>query len=188
MVTNKPYLDFYEESINLANHYANKNKMGLVRSTMKQCVEGILDLIWENEAGGESKKNDFVTVKSKSGHNLSFRVDRHLYKDGNLLLLGECKANLDRCFIERTSSDLGRIIQGVPDRPGTFILALEDSISASAYNFYMDEGNIDHVFYLCDGKRSSAKPLWSREFRKEINEDKLESFLNFIRTFKTPKK
>jgi hypothetical protein len=84
--------------------------------------------------------------------------------------------------MERASSDFGRIIRGLETRPVSFILALEDAVGKDAYTFYMDEGNIDHVFYLCDGKRSPLKPIWKQKFYKPINENKLEDFIKFIHT------
>jgi hypothetical protein len=45
----------------------------------------------------------------------------------------------------------------------------------------MDEGNIHKVFYLCDGKRSSTKPIWRNPHYKPINETKLQEFVNFIK-------
>ena len=94
------YIKYYEDNVQLAASFANKGEMGMVRSTMKEVVEGLLDLIWKTEIGGESKKNDFIESVSKSGYSLKFQVDRHLYNsDGTLAKLGECKAYLDRCFM-----------------------------------------------------------------------------------------
>ena len=175
------YIAFYEEKVKLASYYAKKSQMGMVRSTMKESVEGLLDLIWKTEIGGESKKNDFIESTSKNGYSLKFQVDRHLYrKSGSMVKIGECKAYLDRCFMERASSDFGRILNGVHSKPKTFILALEDAVGTTAYNYYMDEGNIHKVFYLCDGKRSGTKPIWRKEFYKPINKSKLIEFVNFI--------
>jgi hypothetical protein len=177
------YIDYYENKLALASSYAKKNKMGFVRSTMKDVVEGMLDLIWENEVGGKSKKNDYVTSTSKSGAQLKFQVDRHLYVKNNLVALGECKAYLDRCFMERASSDFNRIKNGVDVKPSTFILALEDAVGSTAFRYYMDEEHIDNVFYLCDGKRSPTKPIWKAKYYKPLNEEKLEGFVKFIRGF-----
>jgi len=177
------YIDFYEEKLNEATHWAKKGKMGMVRSTMKDSVELLLDLIWKTEKGGESKKNDFVESISKNGYILKFQVDRHLYNNG-LKGLCECKAYLDRCFMERASSDFGRIKNGIKQKPKTFILALEDGVGENAFNYYMDEDNIDNVFYLCDGKRNPKKPIWKPKFRKCINESKLVEFVSFISKIK----
>jgi len=175
------YIDFFESKRKEASEWGKKGKMGMVRSTMKDSVENLLDLIWQTETGGESKKNNFVESTSKNGHVLKFQVDRHLYHNG-LKGLGECKSYLDRCFMERASSDFGRIKRGVKEIPKTFVLALEDAVSTTAYNYYMDEGNIDNVFYLCDGKRCPKKPIWRDEFYKPINREKLENFVTFIRS------
>ena len=176
------YIDFYESKLKEAAFYANKKEMGFVRSTMKESVEGLLDLIWTTETNGISKKNDFIDCHSKSGCKLKFQVDRHLYLNNGLVSIGECKAYLDRCFMERASSDFGRIIRGLETRPVSFILALEDAVGKDAYTFYMDEGTIDRVFYLCDGKRSPLKPIWKQKFYKPINKNKLEDFIKFIHT------
>ena len=175
------YIDFFESKLKEANEWGKKGEMGMVRSTMKDSVELLLDLIWKTEKGGESKKNDFVSSKSKNGYILKFQVDRHLY-DNELKGLCECKAYLDRCFMERASSDFGRIKRGVKAKPKTFILALEDAVGENAFNYYMDEGNIDNVFYLCDGKRSPKKPIWKDKYYKPINRKSLEKFVKFIRS------
>jgi hypothetical protein len=178
------YVKYYEDTLQLASSYAKKKKMGFVRSTMKDVVEGMLDLIWQNEIGGACKKNDYVASTSKSGAVLKFQVDRHLYVDDKLVALGECKAYLDRCFMERASSDFSRIKNGVKEKPKTFILALEDAVGKTAFQYYMDEGHIDNVFYLCDGKRSPIKPIWRSEFYKPINEKKLDQFITFVQRMK----
>lgn len=175
------YIDFFESKLKEANQWGKKGEMGMVRSTMKDSVEKLCDLIWQTERGGESKKNDFVESTSKNGYVLKFQVDRHLYDNG-LKGLCECKAYLDRCFMERASSDFGRIKRGIKESPKTFVLALEDAVGTTAYNYYMDEGNIDNIFYLCDGKRSPKKPIWRDEFYKPINRKKLENFVTFIRS------
>ena len=180
----KKYISFYEEKLKLASSYAKKNQMGFVRSTMKEAVEGLLELIWETEIGGEAKKNDFIECVSENGYTLKFQVDRHLYNGKKLKCIGECKAYLDRCFMERASSDFGRIKNGVKSNPISFILALEDAVGDSAYHYYMDEGHINHVFYLCDGKRSPKKPIWKSEFYKPINTEKLKEFIKFIKQYK----
>ena len=175
------YIAFYEEKVKLALHYANQSKMGMVRSTMKESVEGLLDLIWTTERGGESKKNDYIKSVSKSGYELKFQVDRHLYDtNGKMVKIGECKAYLDRDMMMRASSDFSRILNSVDIKPTTFIIALEDAVGGPAYNYIMDEGNITKVFYLMDGKRKPSQPVWRKEFYKPINESKLIEFVNFI--------
>ena len=58
------YIDFYESKLKEAAFYANKKEMGFVRSTMKESVEGLLDLIWTTETNGVSKKNDFIRASA----------------------------------------------------------------------------------------------------------------------------
>ena len=177
----KMYVDFIESKIQEAKNYSKEGEMGMVRSTMKESVEGLLDLIWETERGGESKKNDFIQSTSKSGITLNFQVDRHLYDvDGKLEKIGECKAYLDRCFMERASSDFRRIIEGSTSKPKTFILALENCVSDKAFQYYMDEENIHNVFFLMDGKRNAKKPIWKDGFDKKVNIESLQKFVDYI--------
>lgn len=175
------YIDFYEKNLYLAASYAQKNQKGFVRSTMGSLVEGMLDMIWTDVVGGSSKKNDYVISKSHSGVKLKFQVDRHLYSpDNKLIALGECKAYMDRCFMERASSDFSRITRGLPHKPTTFVLALEQATGKDAFRYYMDEGQINFVFFLCDGIRSQKRPIWDREFYKPISKKRLGEFLQFI--------
>ncbi len=179
------YIDHYENKLSLAASYAKKNEKGFVRSTMGELVEGMLDLIWTDVVGGSSKKNDYVVSKSTSGIKLKFQVDRHLYTPSNTLVaLGECKAYLDRCFMERASSDFSRITRGLKQKPATFILALEQATGKDAFQYYMDEGHIDHIFFLCDGIRSPKKPIWNNNFYKPINRKSLQSFVSFIESMR----
>lgn len=177
------YIDFYESKVDEATNWGKKGKMGMVRSTMKDSVELLLDLIWKTEKGGLSKKNDFVKSVSESGYELKFQVDRHLYTK-KLVGLCECKAYLDRDMMARASSDFARITKSLKEKPKTFILGLEDAVGSDAYDYYMDEGNIDNVFYLLDGKRSPKKPIWKPKYRKSINVEKLKEFVSFIQKIK----
>lgn len=180
----KKYIKYYDEKIALAGHYFANKKMGMVRSTMGELVEGMLDLIWETEIGGESKQNDYVISTSKSGISLKFQVDRHLYDvNDKLVAMGECKAYLDRCFMERASSDFSRITRGLKNKPTTFILALENGLADSAYRYYMDEGHIHEVFFLCDGKRKGSEPVWHPDHKKPLNKNTLKRFIKFIREY-----
>jgi len=87
-------------------------------------------------------------------------------------------------MMARASSDFGRITKNLKQKPKTFVLALEDAVGSDAYNYYMDEGNIDNVFYLLDGKRNPKKPIWRTKFRKSINEENLNEFISFIKSIK----
>lgn len=177
----KTYVNFIESKIQEAKNFSKEGKMGMVRSTMKDSVELLLDLIWKTERSGESKKNDYISSTSKSGITLKFQVDRHLYdKNNNMEKLGECKAYLDRCFMERASSDFRRINESLSSKPKTFILALENCVSDKAFQYYMDEENINDVFFLMDGKRNAKKPIWKDGFEKKVNEDSLQKFVDYI--------
>ena len=43
------YIDFFESKLKEANLWGKKGEMGMVRSTMKDSVELLLDLIWKRK-------------------------------------------------------------------------------------------------------------------------------------------
>jgi hypothetical protein len=65
-----------------------------------------------------------------------------------------------------------------------YIFALENSISESSKVFTDVETDdvCDGVFYMCDGKRSSSKPIYKKEFYKTINETSFNAFVDTMKS------
>ena len=60
------------------------------------------------------------------------------------------------------------------------VVAWENAIAETSEKYFLDKGNIDKIFYLCDGKRSSGKAIWKKQHFKNINKTKLMELINFV--------
>ena len=177
----KTYVNFIESKIQEAKNFSKEGKMGMVRSTMKDSVELLLDLIWKTERSGESKKNDYISSTSKSGITLKFQVDRHLYdKNNNMEKLGECKAYLDKSMLKRAYVDFAALNTLFPESKN-IIVSLERSTSEEVEIALSKFMNIDiDILYLVEGKRSSSKPMYNKLFFKDLNVDKYNALCKYF--------
>ena len=100
-----------------------------------------------------------------------------------LKLIIECKCWLDASMMERASSDFRLIKKYTDNDIKSIIVSLENATNEKSEMFILDEGHVDKVFYLLDGKRRSDKPIWKKDCRKKINDKKLNNLINYIRTF-----
>ncbi len=110
-------------------------------------------------------------------------MDNHCYlKDGSLRLLVESKTYLDRTFLERADNDFA-MLQGALCDPDvrTAIVSIENAIAEDAFDFYMGRRNIDRVFFLTKGKRSSKTPLWGKDQYKPLDTHLLQEFIDYVR-------
>jgi hypothetical protein len=160
---------------------------GAIRSGRGELVEGMIDIICQ-DIGLLSKKGttDMQTITiNRAGKvfSLEHQVDRHIYKGDTLIAIVECKAYLDSCYYVRACSDFKRMKIAHPDIK-CYIFALENSISESSKVFTDVETDdvCDGVFYMCDGKRSSSKPIYKKEFYKTINETSFNAFVDTMKS------
>ena len=160
---------------------------GAIRSARGELVEGMIDIICES-IGLTAKKGttDMQTVTIERGgkvFNLQHQVDRHIYRDDKLVAIVECKAYLDSCYYVRACSDFKRMKIAHPDIR-CFVFALENSISEESKVFTDVETDdvCDGVFYMCDGKRSSSKPIYEKKYYKAINPDKFAEFISTMQS------
>ena len=95
----------------------------------------------------------------------------------------ECKCWLDASMIERANSDFRLIKEYVNNDIKSIIVSLENATNNKSEMFIMDEGHIDKVFYLLDGKRRADMPIWKKDYRKELNSEKINDLINYVRVF-----
>ena len=109
------------------------------------------------------------------------QVDRHVYRNGVPVLFIECKAYLDACYYTRACDDFKVMRLRHPHVP-CIVVALENSIadSAKAFTDAVSDGVCSQVFYLCEGKRSSTRPLYQREYEKPISVEALLAYLQSV--------
>lgn len=154
---------------------------GTIRGARGTLVETMIDIIAKH-LGLESRVGDKDLKEITVQHNgktyvAQHQVDRHLYYKGKFVAIVECKAYLDSCYYVRACHDFKRMKRSYPDIKA-YVFSLEDSISHEAKIFTdADFDNVcDGVFFMCDGKRSSAKPIYKAEHAKIIIQAKLEAF------------
>ena len=180
---------FYIERIEEIQKISQQNNVGgQIRAASGRLVE---DLIKEtfDQVGSyyparrvEIKKGetDRITCTNAKGNSIGMQVDKHCYIDGKLKAIMEAKSYLDRCYMIRASDDFKKIKEHVSSPPRALIVAIENSVAEESYNFIMDEGHCNEVFFLADGKRSSTKPIWKKEYYKPLNPEKLRAFVEVV--------
>jgi hypothetical protein len=171
--------------IECRTHYENGN-MGMVRSTMGSMVENWVNIIFDDinskhQYRGEIRKgeSDRIPITNSFGTTIGMQVDRHIYIDGELRCVIECKTYLDRSMMIRANDDIGRI-KKYKDGVKGYIFSLENAVASDAERFIREEGILDGVFYLTHGKRSPIKQVWLDEHYKELDISILQSFYNSI--------
>ena len=148
---------------------------GEIRAIRGDSTERMVDIVCEY-----LRTNCGVNVSSKVGDDdkqiiaigaisRKHQVDRHVYAGDRLALIIEVKAYLDSCYYERACNDFKVMRLGHPTVK-TVVLALENGISNDSVIFTdaVFDNVCDKICYLCAGKRSSARPMYRREFRKPL--------------------
>lgn len=177
----------YQGEANLAGG-ANRKYSG---ETVESCIDVILDMFRELypsldiEVRGDSDK---IKVLGKNGVAFTEEsVDRHIYINGNLELIIECKTYLDKCYLQRAADDFRLIRRGVENPIEGWIVSLENAVSDMAYNFFMFQDEdiyIDECFFLSDGKRTSNKPIYkNRNYETRLNIDKIHALIEKFNVF-----
>jgi hypothetical protein len=115
---------------------------------------------------------------SKNGY-IDVSVDVH-FDIGKYSLYIENKAQVDKCYLDRSHSDLSKLKK---ETSFGIVVALENDIKQESLNYFLDKKGLDGVFFLVDGKRSSKNPIWAEDNFKTINTEKLKTLIQFIDNF-----
>ena len=109
------------------------------------------------------------------------QVDVHVYLKNIFIAVIECKSYLDSCYYVRVCDDF-ELFKKFDYNVKSVIFSLEDAIDEQTKNFtdFVKNHICDDVFYMLDGKRTSSKPIYNKEYRKEPIEDKMMNFISFI--------
>ena len=129
----------------------------------------------------EPKKNDYKkSKKTRSGKQLKkLQVDWHVYKDGLLKYLIECKTYLDACYLKRFIDDALdlHLSPEVPDDVEFAILAGQNACSITSYEYNIEKffdltGKEIQVFFVNpQRKRNSKRGIYKAEFRRDFDID-----------------
>jgi hypothetical protein len=142
----------------------------LVEKLFQDCCELIG---FEHRKGGVDKQKIVLREHSKQ-----HQVDGHVYNHSRLVMFSECKAYLDACYYERACNDFRIMKIKYPDLP-CIVVSLENSLADDARVFTdtVFDYSCNQIFFLCEGKRSSSKPLYKREYTKKLNVQPLVEYL-----------
>ncbi len=182
---------FYEGRLNKISKYANRNNAGgKIRQAMGDLGEDLSALAWieiakiysDIEKSTKPKKGEKDQVKcvNKKGNKFYAHVDKHCYINGEFISAIEAKSYLDFCYYFRASNDFRLLKMYFDKKLICIVVSIENAIKEESKKFIEDEKWVDKTFILTDGKRSSAKPIWKKEFRKKLNPDKVKNFVEFL--------
>lgn len=182
---------FYKKRLNKISKYAIKdNAGGKIRQSMGDLGEDLSALAWgeiskiysdiEKPIKPKKGEKDQIKCVNKNGNKFYAHVDKHCYINGKFILAIEAKSYLDSCYYYRASNDFRLLKQYFDKKLICVVVSIEDAAKEESKRFIEDEKWVDKAFILTDGKRSSAKPIWKKEFKKKLNLDKIKNFIEFI--------
>ena len=162
---------------------------GPLRKRMGEIVEELVELIWNNLSEKYPHVNAKICTGSESpiqivdslGNAIEESVDRHCYINNQLVLAVECKTYLDKCYLQRADSDFN--LMKISNHFQGIIVSLQDGIGKAAYNFFMNRGNVDKVYYLADGKRNSSRDKHISRNVDKIRKDYLAALIGDMEQF-----
>jgi len=127
--------------------------------------------------GSHDKKELSLTYNDKK-ITKDHQVDIHIYKDDVFIAVIECKAYLDSCYYVRACDDF-KLFKKFGYDIKQYILTLENSIDENTKIFtdVITDNVCDDIFYMLDGKRASAKPVYDKKYKKPISKEKLAYFV-----------
>jgi len=149
---------------------------GVTRYKRGALVEGIIQMVWES-LGGTVKKVKFPCVRGDKTCKMG--LDAVLYKDEVIKAHVECKSYLDLCYLERAEWNSREMFENSITEP-KIILALENSIAETSKDYVLEGNYIDEIFFLCQGKRSSTRPLYKKESFKDIDTEYFSIFYKYL--------
>ena len=128
--------------------------------------------------GSEDKKELKLNVDGKEVKK-QHQVDIHIYLDDQFIGTIECKAYLDSCYYVRACDDF-KLFKKFGYNLKNYVFSLEENLNwdTKLFTDHISDYVCDDIFFVLDGKRNKAKPVYDRKSKKQINSEKLERFVN----------
>lgn len=185
--------EYYLSMISAINEYSHENNAGgKIRQAMGNLGENLSKFIWieisklykDISIPVEPKKgeDDQKECKNDKGNIYKAHVDKHCYIGDKFILAIESKSYLDSCYCLRASDDFRLLKKYFDPKLICIVVSIEDAAKESSRKFIEDEGWIDAIFILADGKRTSAKPIWKKDFFKKLNKEKVIRLFEYLDT------
>ena len=151
-----------------------------VRTTINE-IGKLLNIDLIARCGNDDKKDLVINLPNKKKIINKHQIDVHIYLNGVFVAVIECKAYLDKCYYIRACDNF-KMFKKFDYNVKNYIFALENSIKEDTKLFtdFVNEYICDDIFYLCDGKRNSYKPIYDIKHKKPINKNELTKFIDLI--------
>ena len=154
---------------------------------MGNMVETFTDEIWDflckkyPHVCAEIRRGpaDPIEIIDKDKNSITESVDRHCYINNKLVMAIECKTYLDKCFMQRADSDFH--LMKTSNDFEAIIVAFENAAADNAFNFFMNQKNIDNVYFLADSRRNSSRHI-SRN-RDNIKPELVDNFVSKLESY-----
>lgn len=183
-----------DELTNLMNDWCNNNETGCTGGKMREArgsgieeyvIRVLTKLAVELQIPLVAKKGKYDKKQLRvptSDIVKEHQVDVHVYLNNKFIMVIECKAYLDSCYYVRACDDFNLFKKFNYDVKHV-IFTLENSIDPSTKKFtdFVHDNVCDNVFYMLDGKRSSNKPIYEREHKKDVNKKNVRNFIEYIK-------
>ncbi len=179
----------YENGLNtISQLHGQDNVGGQIRQAMGELVEKLVGEAWISVARlyiptapyPRQGKDDKIRCANQHNHYYHVQVDRHCYINDRFVLAVEAKSYLDSCYLARASSDFRLLKTYCDQKPLCIVVSIEDAAAKMAAQFICDDGWVDRIFILADGKRTSARPIWNPAYRKALNNGKVDALIQYI--------
>ena len=153
----------YEQSVAPLNEqYTNTlNAGGKMRGTVGKLYEDIAQgIVYSVDPTLEVKHNDYILIESKGGHHYKkVQVDLHVYKDGELVCVIECKTYLDSSMLDRACSEFDKIRRVYPNVPAAVFTGQFD-VKEETYAWFKDECEFQTFIVNQTKQRDSNNPIY----------------------------
>lgn len=177
-------MDIYQESYDwLIAHLidAQKYSGGELRVIMGNLVENFVDFAVskiQKEVKVRIGSQNPITVVSKNGFSIQESVDRHLYVRNKLIAAIECKTYLDKCYLQRADSDFHLL--KTSNNFTSIVLSLQNAVNLNSEYFFLDQNNIDKIFYLSDVKRASGQENHISQHLEWVSFERVKNFIEYL--------
>lgn len=160
------------------NLSASRGDGGKIRATRGDLVETIVKELWKELSNSNSfKKEKFTIISSCGQYKIKKGLDIHLYKNEVLVGMVECKTYLDEPMLQRAISDAEELINyNVPK----VVVALENAMDDETFCYWLSKNKLNNIFILVNGKRSSGKPLYDKNYFKNLNKSSFNDLYNWM--------
>jgi len=157
-----------------------KGDGGKIRGKRGKIVETIVSSLWCSKGDDATSSHGKYRVSNRAGtHEIEMHLDCSLFRGDTLVGMVECKAYLDLCYLERADWNASHLKRANIACPMA-VVALEQALADESASFVLGDGNIDSIFYLCDGRRSAARPMYKAQWFKPISEDRFSSLNSWM--------